>query len=73
MYLIDQWSRSWATLHVTTEAPYEVRQSGERTLWDEVQAAHRWWLDMGKPAADAWRFTIDPTGQRIELLLSSSS
>jgi protein-L-isoaspartate(D-aspartate) O-methyltransferase len=71
LYLVDQWSRSWATLHVTTEAPYEVRQSGERKLWDEVQTAHQWWLDMGKPAADAWRFTIDPGGQRIELLLSS--
>jgi protein-L-isoaspartate(D-aspartate) O-methyltransferase len=67
LYLIDQWSRSWATLHVTTEAPYEVRQSGERKLWDEVQAAYQWWLDRGKPAVDAWRFTIDPDGQRIDL------
>ena len=73
LYLVDQWSRSWATLRITTEAPYEVRQSGERKLWDEVQAAHRWWLDMGKPAVDAWRFTIDPGGQRIELLPNSSS
>jgi protein-L-isoaspartate(D-aspartate) O-methyltransferase len=73
LYLIDQWSRSWATLDLTTEAPYEVRQSGVRKLWDEVQTAHRWWLDMGQPAADAWRFTIDPRGQRIELLPSSSS
>jgi protein-L-isoaspartate(D-aspartate) O-methyltransferase len=73
LYLIDQWSRSWATLDLTPEAPYEVRQSGARKLWDEVQTAHRWWLDMGQPAADAWRFTIDPRGQRIELLPNSSS
>jgi protein-L-isoaspartate(D-aspartate) O-methyltransferase len=72
LYLIDQWSRSWATLDLTPEAPYEVRQSGARKLWDEVQTAHRWWLDMGQPAADAWRFTIDPDGQRIELPSSSS-
>ena len=72
LYLIDQWSRSWATLHVTTEAPYEVRQSGERQLWDEVQAAHQWWLERGQPAVDAWRFTIDPDGQRIDLLQNSS-
>ncbi|MBV9140027.1 MAG: methyltransferase domain-containing protein [Pseudonocardiales bacterium] len=70
LYLVDQWSRSWATLHLTTEAPYEVRQSGQRALWDEVQAAYRWWLDMGKPAVEAWRFTNDPSGQRIDLLLS---
>ncbi|MGH3697142.1 MAG: methyltransferase domain-containing protein [Pseudonocardiaceae bacterium] len=68
LYLIDQWSRSWATLEITTEAPYEVRQSGERKLWDEVHTAHQWWLDRGKPTVDAWQFTIDPSGQRIELL-----
>lgn len=28
---------------------------------------------MGKLAADAWRFTIEPGGQLIELLPSSSS
>ncbi|MGH3909055.1 MAG: hypothetical protein ACRDTE_33490, partial [Pseudonocardiaceae bacterium] len=65
-----QWSCSWATLQVTTEAPYQVRQSGERKLWDEVQTAYRWWLDLDKPAADAWRFTITPSGQRIELSLN---
>ncbi|MGH3933921.1 MAG: methyltransferase domain-containing protein [Pseudonocardiaceae bacterium] len=70
LYLVDQWSRSWATLEVTTDLPYEVRQSGQRKLWDEVATAHRWWLDIGKPAADAWRFTIDPRAQRIELVLS---
>ncbi|MGH8922436.1 MAG: methyltransferase domain-containing protein, partial [Actinomycetes bacterium] len=43
LYFVDQWSRSWATLHVTTEAPYEVSQSGERSLWDEVQTAYQWW------------------------------
>ncbi len=68
LYLIDQWSRSWATLHVTPEPPYEVRQSGERKLWDEVQAAYQWWLDRGQPTAGAWRFTIGPDGQRIDLL-----
>ncbi|MGH3935914.1 MAG: methyltransferase domain-containing protein, partial [Pseudonocardiaceae bacterium] len=73
LYLVDQWSRSWATLRVITDPPYEVRQGGQRKLFDEVATAHRWWLDRGKPAADAWRFTIDPHGQRIELLLSDES
>ena len=22
-----------------------MRQAGERTLWDEIQAAYRWWID----------------------------
>ena len=72
LYLIDQWSRSWATLEITTETPYEVRQSGQRKLWDEVHTAYHWWLDNGKPAVDAWQFTLDPDGQRIELHPSSS-
>jgi protein-L-isoaspartate O-methyltransferase len=71
LYLVDQWSRSWATLHLTPQAPYEVHQSGERTLWDEVQAAYQWWVDQGKPATNAWHFTIDPSGQRIDLLPSA--
>ena len=67
LYLVDQWSCSWATLQITTEAPYEVRQSGERKLWDEVETAYRWWVEAGEPAVDTWRFTIAPSGQRVEL------
>ncbi len=66
LYLVDQWSRCWATLHVGAEPPYEVRQSGERTLWDEVATAYRWWIDVGHPAVDAWRFTVTASGQRIQ-------
>ncbi|MGH3609423.1 MAG: hypothetical protein ACRDRD_15215, partial [Pseudonocardiaceae bacterium] len=39
--LVDQHTRSWATLHLTPEPPYQVSQSGERTLWDEVATAYR--------------------------------
>ncbi|MEO7195003.1 MAG: methyltransferase domain-containing protein [Pseudonocardiaceae bacterium] len=67
LYLVDQWSRSWATVHVTTEPPYEVRQSGERKLWDEVRTAYQWWVSAGGPTVDAWRFTRTPSDQRIEL------
>lgn len=67
LYLVDQYDRSWATLHLTPEPPYEIRQSGHRKLWDQVEAAYRWWIDAGKPAVDAWKFTVTPSGQRIEL------
>jgi hypothetical protein len=67
LYLVDQWACSWATVDVTPELPYEVRQAGARELWDEVQAAYRWWIEAGKPAVGAWRFTVSSTGQRIEL------
>jgi protein-L-isoaspartate(D-aspartate) O-methyltransferase len=66
LYLVDQHSRSWATLHVTPETPYEVRQSGERPLWDEVETAYRWWLDADQPAVDAWTFTVTASGQRVK-------
>jgi protein-L-isoaspartate(D-aspartate) O-methyltransferase len=67
LYLVDQYHRCWATLHITAEPPYEVRQSGQRKLWDEVETAYQWWIDAGKPAVDAWRFTVTPSGQRVEL------
>ena len=66
LYLVDQRDRSWATLHLTPEPPYEIRQSGHRKLWDEVKAAYRWWIDAGEPAVDTWKFTITPNSQRIE-------
>jgi protein-L-isoaspartate(D-aspartate) O-methyltransferase len=66
-YLVDQHHRCWATLHITPEPPYKVRQYGHRKLWDEVEAAYRWWVDTGQPAVDAWKFTITPSGHRITL------
>lgn len=67
--LVDHSSGSWARLHYDHDGgfPYRVRQFGPRRLWDEVEAAHRWWVDAGRPGADRWRFTVTPDGQRIEL------
>ena len=70
LWLIDQWG-SWAKLTHTTpdadEDEFIVQQSGTRRLWDETEAAYRWWVDAGRPAADRWRFTVTPHGQRIAL------
>ena len=73
LYLVDQHSRSWATLHLTPEPPYEVRQSGDRALWEEVDGAYRWWIDAGQPAVEAWRFTVTASGQQVELCSSSGA
>jgi protein-L-isoaspartate(D-aspartate) O-methyltransferase len=66
--LVDHRSGSWARLHYDQESgpPYTVRQFGPRRLWDEVAAAHQWWVDAGKPGSDHWRFTLTPQGQQIE-------
>lgn len=71
--LVDHGSGSWARLDYNHDGgpPYPVRQFGPRRLWDEVQAAHRWWVQRGRPGTDRWRFTVTPDGQRIELDLES--
>lgn len=70
-WLLDFASRSWAKLtHFTPDASddeFPVHQYGPRRLWDEVEIAHQWWVDQGKPDADRWRFTVTPEGQWIEL------
>lgn len=68
LYLIDQWGGSWASLHLTPDGPpYEVRQAGPRSLWDELRAAYRWWGELGKPPVHEWQFTVTETGQQITL------
>jgi protein-L-isoaspartate(D-aspartate) O-methyltransferase len=73
VWFLDFVSRSWAKLTWDTPDPndageFQVLQHGPRRLWDEVDAAHAWWVDQAKPEADRWRFTITPDGQRIELM-----
>ncbi|MGQ0716955.1 MAG: methyltransferase domain-containing protein [Pseudonocardiales bacterium] len=71
LWLLDPESGSWAKLiHLTPDASddeFPVRQHGPRRLWDEVGAAHGWWVQQGKPRTDRWRFTVTPQDQRIEL------
>ncbi|MGH3869380.1 MAG: methyltransferase domain-containing protein [Pseudonocardiaceae bacterium] len=70
-WLLDFGSRSWAKLtHTTPDASdgeFPVHQHGPRQLWDEIHAAHQWWVDHGKPDVDRWRFTVTRQAQRIEL------
>ncbi len=71
VWLVDRSSRSWAshTHHSAdvSQDEYPVLQFGPRRLWDEVQAAYRWWEDAGRPRAGQWCFTITPDGQHAEL------
>lgn len=71
LWLLDFRSRSWARLtHNTPDCSddeFLVHQHGPRRLWKEVEAAHQWWVNHGKPGPDRWRFTVTPTGQKVEL------
>jgi protein-L-isoaspartate(D-aspartate) O-methyltransferase len=68
VWFIDPWSSSWASLHHRPGADvFEVRRSGARDLWNEVEAAHRWWKVQGSPGRDRWGFTITRVGQYVWL------
>jgi protein-L-isoaspartate(D-aspartate) O-methyltransferase len=68
LWFLDPHSESWATLSYSADTDtYPVRQAGPRQLWDEIETAHQWWIDAGKPGLHAWQFTVTPRGQRIEL------
>ncbi len=66
LWFLDPASRSWASVDYVDNGPHEVRQLGPRRLWDEVEAAYRWWLAIGSPKAEQWRFTVTPEGQQID-------
>lgn len=70
LWMADRESGSWARLHhdPDSDGPYPVYQYGPRRLWDEIEAAHTWWVDHGRPGTDRWRFTVTPQGQQIDLV-----
>lgn len=46
---------------------HEVRQRGPRGLWDEVEAAYRWWRDTGQPEHTRFGLTVTPHDQAVWL------
>lgn len=48
---------SWACFHETART---VRQQGPRRLWDEVEALHRRWVELGSPGRDRFGITATP-------------
>ncbi|MGW5412606.1 protein-L-isoaspartate O-methyltransferase family protein [Actinomadura geliboluensis] len=68
VWLVDPWSCSWASLeHEPGAAKFPVRQSGNRNLWQEVEAALQWWDGLGRPTADRWGLTVTPDAQHVWL------
>lgn len=69
--IYDEQTRSWATVNVTPEAraagAYPVRQHGPRRLWDEIETAHTWWQEHGRPAYTEFGLTVGPAGQHAWL------
>ncbi|MFJ9606940.1 methyltransferase domain-containing protein [Kitasatospora sp. NPDC101176] len=42
---------------------YTVWQHGPRRVWEEVETAHAWWLDNGRPGPDRLGLTVTAEGQ----------
>ncbi|MER7000396.1 methyltransferase domain-containing protein [Streptomyces sp. NPDC000410] len=59
--------KSWACVMFRDGAETAVWQGGPRRLWDEVEAAFRWWLENGRPAHDRFGLTVTPDAQRAWL------
>ncbi|MBD0746382.1 protein-L-isoaspartate(D-aspartate) O-methyltransferase [Streptomyces sp. CBMA152] len=54
---------SWASADYEPGATeYAVVQSGPRKLWDETEAAYRWWAEQGHPGFERFGLTVDADG-----------
>lgn len=67
-WLLADDRKSWATVeYVPGRKVFVVEQYGPRRLWDEAEAAYRWWEDRGRPPRDRFGLTVDRDGQRVWL------
>ena len=62
----DGDASSWASVAPEGGA-YLVRQAGPRRLWDESEAAYRWWLDRGTPNPQDWEWLVARDRQCVRL------
>lgn len=71
LLIFHEESRSWASVAVNSSSSrsgrFPVRQHGPRTLWDEIEAAHAWWVEHGRPCYTQFGLTVTATGQFVWL------
>ncbi len=59
--------RSWACVLFRDGADARVWQHGARRLWDEVEAAYRWWVACDRPGHERLGLTVTAEGERVWL------
>ncbi|MEV7010760.1 methyltransferase domain-containing protein [Streptosporangium sp. NPDC051022] len=66
MWLFGLGDRSWAAVYFDEDDPAhsQVYQGGPRSLWDEVEAAHRWWSEQGRPGHEEFGLTVTADGHQ---------
>ncbi|GAA1809794.1 methyltransferase domain-containing protein [Actinomadura chokoriensis] len=70
LWVLDRESHegAWASVDYEPGQPdYEVQQAGDRSLWDETEAAYLQWLRWGRPDITRFGITITPDTQTIWL------
>ncbi|MBH1938974.1 methyltransferase domain-containing protein [Streptomyces sp. AV19] len=66
VWLCGLADRSWACiLFREDQQPSTVYQYGERRLWDEAEAAHTRWHQLGRPGTGRLGLTVDNQGQHV--------
>ncbi|MFE3205607.1 methyltransferase domain-containing protein [Embleya sp. NPDC059237] len=64
VWLYGLADRSWAAAVLHDTRPTSVvYQSGARRLWDEIEAAHHRWIELGRPTFDRFGLTVDARGE----------
>ncbi|MEU8476693.1 methyltransferase domain-containing protein [Streptomyces hygroscopicus] len=68
LWLADAAGGSWASVDYEPDArEYDVRQHGPRRLWTELEAAHTWWTEAGRPARTRFGLTVAAAAQHVWL------
>ncbi|WP_374200852.1 methyltransferase domain-containing protein [Streptomyces bambusae] len=66
LWLMDTGVTSWATAdYEDGRTAFRVVQSGPRTLWGELAAAHRWWAQRDRPGFERFGLTVDDNGEQV--------
>ena len=60
-------SGSWATVYPSGTGSHDVVYEGPRRLWEDLDAAWRWWVDAGRPDPTRFGLTVTPAGQNFWL------
>ncbi|WP_170177853.1 methyltransferase domain-containing protein [Thermomonospora umbrina] len=66
-WLFSRRCRSWSIAYFDDDPEAEVYQGGPRRLWDEVETAHRWWAEHGRPGHEDFGLTTGTETERVWL------
>ncbi|ADJ48513.1 protein-L-isoaspartate(D-aspartate) O-methyltransferase [Amycolatopsis mediterranei S699] len=66
--LTDPHTGAWARVEATPGNPAadrQVTQGGDRRLWDELEAAHELWLQLGQPRREDFTISVTPDAEQV--------